>query len=120
VAVTEGSETLRRMAVSTRTPDGGADGDRGEDDEDGTPPSITLQQRKTAEQRTPPTPDVRLYHRAVVVAQEATGARAVAALCAACCNYYASADGHHALPLRFCSALMQRWAKQSMWAPAHT
>ena len=60
--------------MSTRTPDGGADGDRGDDDEDGTPPSITLQQRKTAEQRTPPTPDVRLYHRAVVVAQEATGA----------------------------------------------
>ena len=65
---------LRRMAVSTRTPDGGLDGDRGDDDEDGTPPSITLLQRKTAEQRTPPTPDVRLYHRAVVVAQEATGA----------------------------------------------
>ena len=60
--------------MSTRTPDGGLDGDRGDDDEDGTPPSITLQQRKTAEQRTPPTPDVRLYHRAVVVAQEATGA----------------------------------------------
>ena len=74
---------LRRMAVSTRTPDGGLDGERGDDDDDGTPPSITLQQRKTAE-RTPPTPDVRLYHRAVVVAQEATGARdAGNRLCAA-------------------------------------
>lgn len=37
------------------------------------PPSVTLQQRKLQEQRTPATPDVRLYHRAVVVAQEATG-----------------------------------------------
>ena len=59
--------------MSTRTPDGGLDGERGEDD-DASPPSITLQQRKSAEQRTPPTPDVRLYHRAVIVAQEATGA----------------------------------------------
>ncbi len=64
------------MAVSTRTPDGGLDGERAGDD-DASPPSITLQQRKSAEQRTPPTPDVRLYHRAVVVAQEATGALAV-------------------------------------------
>ena len=75
--------------MSTRTPDGGPSGDRGDDDEDGTPPSITLQQRKTAEQRTPPTPDVRLYHRAVVVAQEATGAR-----CGIVCGLFA-ATMHH-------------------------
>ena len=41
-----------------------------------TPGSVTLQMKQAhadANQRTPPTPDVRLYHRAVVVAQEATG-----------------------------------------------
>lgn len=32
--------------------------------------SVTLGQRGAAAQRTPPTPDVRLYHRAVVVAQQ--------------------------------------------------
>ncbi|KAK9908007.1 hypothetical protein WJX75_001420 [Coccomyxa subellipsoidea] len=36
------------------------------------PSSISLQQRGL-DPRTPPTPDVRLYHRAVVVAQESTG-----------------------------------------------
>jgi hypothetical protein len=41
------------------------------------PGSVTLQHKKGSEApRTPPTPDVRLYHRAVVVAQEATGATA--------------------------------------------
>ena len=59
----------------SRTPDG--DDESAESDEraeNQSPPSVTLQQRKLLEQRTPPTPDVRLYHRAVVVAQEATGA----------------------------------------------
>jgi hypothetical protein len=38
------------------------------------PTSLTLSQRRAGSaQRTPITPDVRLYHRAVVVAQEATG-----------------------------------------------
>lgn len=36
---------------------------------------LSLAQRRSGSaQRTPITPDVRLYHRAVVVAQEATGA----------------------------------------------
>ena len=40
------------------------------------PTSVTLSQRRAGSaQRTPITPDVRLYHRAVVVAQEATGER---------------------------------------------
>lgn len=39
-----------------------------------TPPSVTLQQRQgNFGSRSPATPDVRLYHRAVVVAQESTG-----------------------------------------------
>ena len=43
---------------------------------DGSPGSVTLQmkhQYALANQRTPPTPDVRLYHRAVVVAQDTPG-----------------------------------------------
>ena len=40
---------------------------------------VSLQQRTPA--RTPITPDVRLYHRAVVVAQEATGAPPLVAAC---------------------------------------
>ena len=41
-----------------------------------TPPSVTLQQRQGSYgSRSPATPDVRLYHRAVVVAQESTGKR---------------------------------------------
>lgn len=39
-----------------------------------TPRSVTLQQRQgNNASRSPATPDVRLYHRAVVVAQESTG-----------------------------------------------
>lgn len=59
----------------SRTPDGDevpAEPEGRRDNQ--SPPSVTLQQRKLQEQRTPATPDVRLYHRAVVVAQEATGA----------------------------------------------
>lgn len=40
------------------------------------PSSVTLQMKQhyaLANQRTPPTPDVRLYHRAVVVAQDTPG-----------------------------------------------
>ena len=40
------------------------------------PGSVTLQMKQhyaLANQRTPPTPDVRLYHRAVVVAQDTPG-----------------------------------------------
>ena len=44
-------------------PDDDLSGSRG-----GSPSSVTLQQRGI-DPRTPPTPDVRLYHRAVVVAQ---------------------------------------------------
>lgn len=43
---------------------------------DGSPGSVTLQMKHhyaLANQRTPPTPDVRLYHRAVVVAQDTPG-----------------------------------------------
>lgn len=43
---------------------------------DGSPGSVTLQMKQhyaLANQRTPPTPDVRLYHRAVVVAQDTPG-----------------------------------------------
>lgn len=54
-----------------RTPDGEEEPSGRTDNQ--SPPSVTLQQRRLQEQRTPPTPDVRLYHRAVVVAQEATG-----------------------------------------------
>lgn len=61
-----------------RTPDGEEETTGRTDNE--SPPSVTLQQRRLQEQRTPPTPDVRLYHRAVVVAQEATGALHTASL----------------------------------------
>jgi hypothetical protein len=37
------------------------------------PSSVTLAQAGMDDRSLPPTPDVRLYHRAVVVAQEATG-----------------------------------------------
>lgn len=43
---------------------------------DGSPGSVTLQMKQQyalTNQRTPPTPDVRLYHRAVVVAQDTPG-----------------------------------------------
>jgi len=40
------------------------------------PTSVTLQQKGLDDRSLPPTPDVRLYHRAVVVAQEATGEHA--------------------------------------------
>ncbi len=40
------------------------------------PPSVTLRQKGVNDGSQPPTPDVRLYHRAVVVAQENTGATA--------------------------------------------
>jgi hypothetical protein len=44
------------------------------DDAIDTPSSITLgQPRSASASRTPITPDVRLYHRAVVVAQETHG-----------------------------------------------
>ena len=47
-------------------------------DDTDSPTSVTLAQRGLlATNRTPVTPDVRLYHRAVVVAQEATGERGV-------------------------------------------
>ena len=42
------------------------------------PGSVTLQMKQhyaLANQHTPPTPDVRLYHRAVVVAQDTPGER---------------------------------------------
>ena len=58
----------------SRTPDGeGAPAESSGCGDNVSPQSVTLQQRKLQEHRTPPTPDVRLYHRAVVVAQEATG-----------------------------------------------
>lgn len=38
------------------------------------PSSVTLAQAGMDDRSLPPTPDVRLYHRAVVVAQENTGA----------------------------------------------
>ena len=62
---------MRRGRVSARISDAGSPGSRS-----GSPSSLTLAQRgagRGAAARTPPTPDVRLYHRAVVVAQEATG-----------------------------------------------
>ena len=44
-------------------------------EESESPYVLSLAQRRSGSaQRTPITPDVRLYHRAVVVAQEATGA----------------------------------------------
>ena len=47
----------------------------GRDADTDSPTSVTLSQRRSgsAQRGTPITPDVRLYHRAVVVAQEATG-----------------------------------------------
>ena len=57
--------------MSGRVSDASSPGSRS-----GSPGSLTLAQRgagRGAAARTPPTPDVRLYHRAVVVAQEATG-----------------------------------------------
>lgn len=52
-------------------------------DNAGTPSSITLgQPRSASASRTPITPDVRLYHRAVVVAQETHGERIASVGCA--------------------------------------
>ena len=59
---------------------------------DGSPGSVTLQMKQhyaLANQRTPPTPDVRLYHRAVVVAQDTPG------VCDACLRVMH--DGHRAV-----------------------
>ena len=53
---------------------------------------ISLPSRPTA--RTPVTPDVRLYHRAVVVAQEATGASANPASCCTGCQLRLPAQLH--------------------------
>ena len=60
-----------------------------QDDSADTPSSISLAQpRSTSASRTPVTPDVRLYHRAVVVAQETHGEkwvqRGVRRMCNAC------------------------------------
>lgn len=45
-----------------------------------TPSSVTLAQAGMDDRSLPPTPDVRLYHRAVVVAQETTGVESLATM----------------------------------------
>jgi hypothetical protein len=74
-------EDLAPDAVPARLRRGGPGAGRDGADTD-SPTSVTLSQRRagSAQRGTPITPDVRLYHRAVVVAQEATGE------CRRCCG----------------------------------
>lgn len=61
---------------SMQSPTSSADSAPGSHRDRESPGSVSLQMKQQysiANQRTPPTPDVRLYHRAVVVAQDTPG-----------------------------------------------